>query len=95
MHVFALVFGAGQGLAIVTSSTLWVRYYGREHLGKIRGAVWCTTVAGSGCGPFLLGALRDALGSYTPGLWILAIILIPLAPLMLLATQPTVAQSPA
>ncbi|MEM7478904.1 MAG: MFS transporter [Planctomycetota bacterium] len=88
MHLFALLFGAGQGLAIVTSSTLWVRYYGREHLGKIRGAVWCTTVAGSGCGPFILGALRDSMGSFAPGLWIFAVILLPLAPLMLLATPP-------
>ena len=88
MHLFALAFGAGQGLLIVTSATVWVRYYGTKHLGKIRGTIWCTTVAGSGCGPALLGFLKDSYASFSPGLWLFAALLLPLGPLMLLATPP-------
>jgi hypothetical protein len=30
---------------VMPSVAMWVRYYGREHLGSIRGATWCCTVA--------------------------------------------------
>jgi len=88
MHLFAAFFGAGQGLAISVSSTMWVRYYGRENLGKIRGAVWCMTVAGSGCGPLILGQLSDLLDSYQIGLWLFVAMLAPLSVLTLWATPP-------
>ena len=68
-YCYAIVFGAGQGLLIAINSVIWVRYYGREHLGKIRGMVWCMTVAGSGCGPFFMGLSRDHLGSFEASLW--------------------------
>ncbi len=88
VHLFAALFGAGQGLLIAASSTMWVRYYGRKHLGSIRGSVWCATVAGSGCGPFILGIFADNYGSFTPGLWLFTAGLAPLAPLAALATAP-------
>ncbi len=88
VHGFAACFGAGQGITMAVSATMWVRYYGRKHLGKIRGAVWCTTVAGSGLGPFLLGLGADHFGSFTPGLWVFVGLLVPLGPLALLATAP-------
>ncbi|MFN3189798.1 MAG: MFS transporter [Aureliella sp.] len=85
---FAILFGAGQGLAIAVNGAIWVRYYGRQHLGKIRGAVWCTTVAGSGCGPFLLGGLKDWSGSFVPGLWLFFGLLACVTPFLLFATKP-------
>lgn len=88
VHLFALLFGAGQGTAISVNSTMWVRYYGRTHLGKIRGVVWCSTVAGSGCGPLVLGLFADNTGSFTPGLWVFFVALLPLAPISLWATAP-------
>lgn len=90
VHIFALLFGAGQGIALSVNATMWVRYYGRQHLGKIRGAVWCTTVAGSGCGPFILGLFQDNLGSFTPGLWVFVGLLAPLPILSLWATAPPI-----
>jgi MFS family permease len=89
VHLFAALFGAGQGLAIAANSTMWVRYYGRKHLGAIRGSVWCVTVASSGCGPFVLGLFADNFGSFTPGLWLFAGLLASLAPLSAFATQPS------
>lgn len=88
MHLFAFSFGAGQGLAIASNSAMWVRYYGRAHLGKIRGTVWCITVAASGCGPFILGVFRDSDQSFTNGLWLFAVTLVPLAVISLWATRP-------
>lgn len=88
VHLFAALFGSGQGLAIASNSTMWVRYYGRKHLGAIRGSVWCATVASSGCGPFILGLFADSLGSFTPGIWLFVGLLSCLGPLSAFATQP-------
>ncbi|MEM8736493.1 MAG: MFS transporter, partial [Planctomycetota bacterium] len=93
--LFAILFGGGQGLSIAVNGAIWVRYYGREHLGKIRGAVWCTTVAGSGCGPFLLGGLRDWSGSFVPGLWLFFALLACITPFLLFAGKPSVEPAPA
>lgn len=88
VHAFAALFGSGQGLAISVNSTMWARYYGRRHLGKIRGTVWCLTVAGSGCGPLILGLFADYTGTFTPGLWCFVVLLIPMGPLALATTPP-------
>lgn len=66
---FAALFGGGQGLLIAVGGVVWVRYYGRAHLGSIRGAMWCCTVAGSGCGPLLMGLSRDFLGGFGPAIF--------------------------
>ena len=67
-HSFAGLFGGGQGLLIAVGSVVWVRYYGREHLGRIRGTVWSLTVAGSGCGPLLMGVVRDHFHRFDPAI---------------------------
>ncbi len=90
VHLFGLCFGAGQGLAISVNSTMWVRYYGRTHLGKIRGASWCAMVAGSGCGPLILGLFKDYQGSFQAGLWLFFVVLLPLVPAAWLATAPPI-----
>lgn len=79
MHLFSALFGGGQGLLIAVTSVLWVRYYGREHLGSIRGWVWCATVAGSGCGPLIMGQIKDHYQSYDPAILIFLALLFPLA----------------
>ena len=53
---------------------LWARYFGREHLGKIRGSIFTAQVAGSSLGPFVMGYLFDLTGSYTPSLTLFIII---------------------
>lgn len=64
IHLFAGLFGAGQGLLLAVGSAVWVRYYGRGELGAIRGTAWSLTVAGSGCGPLVMGVIRDHTGSF-------------------------------
>ena len=78
-QAFAALFGGGQGMLISVSGVAWLRFYGRTHLGSIRGAVWCGTVAGSGCGPLIMGAFKDATGSYDRAILLFASAMIPLA----------------
>jgi hypothetical protein len=56
-----------------------IRFDGRRHLGSIRGTIWCGTVAGSGCGPLIMGAFQDGVGSYDPAIACFALAMAPLA----------------
>ena len=87
-HVYAVLMGVTQGMLGVASSTLWARYYGRAHLGKIRGSMFTATVAGSSAGPFIMGFLFDQLDSYQLSLLIFIGLLIPLTLATLWATPP-------
>lgn len=85
---YAITFGAGSGLVTVVESTLWARYFGRDHLGKIRGTIWTATVAGSSVGPFVMGASYDYLHSYDQALLLKLGLLVPLIIVTLFATPP-------
>lgn len=61
---FAILIGIGQGFLSGLLSTVWVRYFGRQHLGKIRGVTWTASAAGSSIGPFLMGLGFDKFGNY-------------------------------
>ncbi|TWU57668.1 MFS transporter [Rubripirellula reticaptiva] len=76
LHTFTVFFGGGQGLLLAVGSVVWVRYYGRESLGAIRGTAWCATVAGSGCGPLLMGLSRDHYESFDPAITLFLAIMI-------------------
>jgi sugar phosphate permease len=43
---------------------LTVNYFGREHIGAIRGMIWPFSTVSSSVAPLVLGALRDWQGSY-------------------------------
>jgi MFS family permease len=87
-HAYAATMGASQGLLGVVTTTLWVRYFGRAHLGKIRGSTWTMTVAGSSLGPFIMGLTYDRLGSYDSALWIFFFMFAPMILVTLFATPP-------
>ena len=86
--VYALVLGMAQGLFGGLGNTVWVRYYGRQHLGKIRGSVWTAAVAGSSIGPFLMGVSFDQSGNFFNSLIVIAVVLMGLAIAGLWATPP-------
>ena len=65
-----VVFGLAHGLLAACVNTIWPRYFGRAHVGKIRGSVMSAAVAGSSLGPFVMGFSFDAFGSYVPSLWL-------------------------
>ena len=87
-HLYAVFMGSGQALFGISTSILWVRYYGRAHLGRIRGNVWTATVAGSSVGPFLMGFIFDQTGSYQLSLYLFIGLLLPLATAALWARKP-------
>ena len=86
--VYTLTLGIGQGLFGGLGNTVWVRYFGRTHLGKIRGSVWTASVAGSSIGPFLMGLAFDSFGNFRFSLIVAASVLAVLAVAGLWATPP-------
>ncbi|MBT3339301.1 MAG: MFS transporter [Anaerolineae bacterium] len=91
--VYTLLLGSAQGLWGGLGNTVWVRYFGREHLGKIRGSVWTAAVAGSSVGPFLMGISYDLSGDFFISLAGFAIILFALAIAGVWATPPTLPET--
>ncbi len=85
---YAIFMGITQGFGGVVTGTLWARYYGREHLGKIRGSIFTAGVAGSSIGPFLMGLIYDNTGSYQSSLWLFVAVLLPVIIAALWATPP-------
>ena len=88
--VYTVLLGLGQGLFGGLGNTAWVRYFGRKHLGKIRGSVWTAGVAGSSVGPFLMGLTYDYYGSFQVSLIAMGVILLGLAITNMWATQPVI-----
>ncbi len=92
-QLYALLIGIGQGLFGAVNNTVWVRYFGRVHLGRIRGNVAMAMVAGSSAGPFIMGATYDLFGSYQFSLNLFIALLIPLAIAVLWATPPALSSN--
>jgi len=84
-HGYAATYGLGQGVFSVVMNTAWARYYGRTHLGKIRGTVWTAAVAFSAAGPLLAAGSLRFFDSFTPllvgflGVYLGMMLLAPLA----------------
>jgi MFS family permease len=87
-HSYAVLVGISTGLISLVGGTIFARYYGRAHLGILRGGVLTAQVAGSSLGPFITGLIFDLSGSYLISLWIFVGLLIPAAIFSLRATQP-------
>ena len=94
-QLYALLIGIGQGLFGAVNNTVWVRYFGRAHLGRIRGSAAMAMVAGSSTGPFIMGATYDLFGSYQVSLTLFIALLIPLAIATLWATPPMLSRNEA
>jgi MFS family permease len=71
--VFILFYGLAIAIQAVTLNVLWPNYYGRKHLGSIRGAATIFMVIGSALGPLPFGISYDITDSYN--LAILAMII--------------------
>jgi MFS family permease len=88
-HTYAVLIGISTGLIALVGGTLLPRYFGRKHLGKLRGSVLTAQVAGSSLGPFITGLIYDLTGSFQYSLWIFVAILVPAALVSLRAVRPT------
>ena len=74
--VYGGLLGITNGLLMTTTTVIWPNYYGRAHIGSIRGVVTTWMVACAGLGPLPFGLLFDLTGSYTTA--ILTFIALPL-----------------
>jgi len=87
-HSYAVLLGISTGLISLVGGTMFARYYGRKHLGKLRGSVITAQVASSSLGPFITGIIFDLTGSFQISLWIFLGLLIPAAIASLWAVKP-------
>jgi MFS family permease len=93
IYIIGLFYGLAQSLLMAVNATLWVRYFGRAHLGKIRGTVTTTMVASSAAGPLMLDLTNDLVGRYGPMVLAFAALPLVLAIASLFATPPRAEQT--
>jgi MFS family permease len=73
-YIYAALLGVVSGSFRVIDATVWPKYFGRLHLGSIKGTTLLGITGATSLGPYVLGAGQDYLGSYTPVLMALLII---------------------
>ncbi len=66
--LYAATMGLTMGGFRVMDSTVWAKYYGRLHLGSIRGVTMIGTLGGTAFGALPLGLSYDLTGSYSTAL---------------------------
>ncbi|RCS44698.1 MFS transporter [Bremerella cremea] len=86
--VYGVMFGMAQGISGAGSNSLLARYYGRAHLGKIKGFQMMTIVAGSAAGPYLMSVGKEYWGNYDRVLWLFATMFFVQAVACFFATPP-------
>lgn len=69
MFLSMAVFGLGIGGMMFLQNFLWADYFGRRHLGSIRGIATPIILVFGGIGAPLAGYVHDATGSYTSVWW--------------------------
>jgi predicted MFS family arabinose efflux permease len=87
MFLSMITFGTGVGVMILMQSYLWAEYFGRLHLGSIRGAVLPPTLVFGAAGAPLAGYVKDATGAYETA-WLAAVALMLLAAVVQATTRP-------
>jgi len=62
--IFILFYGLGVAIQSLSTNVIWPNYFGRKHLGSIRGAATVFMVIGSALGPLPFGISYDQTGGY-------------------------------
>ena len=63
---YGVVLGSMVGASIALQSTVYAHYFGRIHLGALKGFARAVTAVGTAVGPLVLALGFDAAGSYRP-----------------------------
>ncbi|MBI4306930.1 MAG: MFS transporter, partial [Chloroflexi bacterium] len=87
MFISMAVFGLGIGGMMFLQNFMWADYFGRRHLGSIRGLVTPITLVVGGAGAPVAGYVRDATGSYD-AIWWAGVVLMAVAALAMVLTLP-------
>lgn len=72
--VYGGVFGLVHGMQGATMGSAYAHYFGREHIGAIKGFAKTILVAGAALGPLIYGFGFELLGSYTASLILSALL---------------------
>lgn len=86
MFVSMAAFGTAIGCMLMIQNLIWVDYFGRKNVGRIRGRAVPVTLLCSAAGPVIAGAVFDATGSYNP-VWVVGIGLMLFGAAVLLTTK--------
>jgi sugar phosphate permease len=71
---YGLILGGMQGMQGAIGSVAWAHYFGRDHLGAIRGFAFAVSIVGAAVGPLPFAWGLDLFGSYRPMLMGLALL---------------------
>ncbi len=77
--MYGCVFGLVQGMQGALMGSGYAHYFGRDHIGAIKGFAKTVFVGGTAAGPVIYAAGMDWLGSYTPTLLATAALAVVLA----------------
>ena len=72
--VYGALLGISQGMNGALGGSVFAYYFGREHIGAIKGFASTLSVAGTAFGPFLFAVGFEQAGSYLPVLFISALL---------------------
>jgi len=89
---YGAMIGMGGGFIMTVNAVIWPNYYGRLHLGSIRGAATASMVAFAALGPLPFGWIYDLTGSYSLAILIFLALPISCAIAALLAYPPKIRQ---
>ncbi|MEX2502155.1 MAG: hypothetical protein WD336_07250, partial [Trueperaceae bacterium] len=70
--LYGAFLGLSQGMKNSVSGSIYATYFGRMHLGSVKGFATTLTTAGTAIGPLLFSVGYDLTGSYAAVLWISA-----------------------
>lgn len=87
--LFAVIWGISSSLLTVALNVIWPAYFGRRHLGTIRGVAMTAMVVGSALGPLPFGWAYDQFGGYQQVLLVMMILPAAAAVLSLLSPPPS------
>ena len=82
------LLGAGVGGIQMLLRLTWADYYGRLHLGSIRGLTLPAQIGGQAMGPTIAGFMFDATGGYRTPFTVFGIVVAVAAVMVLAATPP-------
>ncbi len=86
--ISAGLLGTGVGGLHLLLRLAWAEYYGRHHLGAIRGITLPIQIGGQAIGPIAAGAVYDYAGSYIPAFVFFAVVVLVGSFLVLAAIPP-------
>jgi len=68
---YGAILGLSMGFIMNVAAVIWPNYYGRLHLGSIRGVSMASTVAFAALGPLPFGLVYDITGDYSLAILVL------------------------